>query len=705
MLAEQPEIDILVVAIGGGGLIAGMATAAQGAASRPARRRGPDRALPGGVERDPRRRPRSRQATIAEGIGVKSPGALTLPVIRALVDDVVLVSEDDIEQAILMLLEIEKTVVEGAGAVGLAALMKEPARFAGKNVGLVLCGGNIEPLVLAEIIERGMVKSGRLVRLRVDIRDVPGALADVAALLARLGANIDEVQHQRAFTSLSVERVADRGRRADARRGSRRRRSSRRSRRGLRRQARRLMNGRRPSFAARSVASTATARAEPSPRVGFAARPREPLHGRPRPPRRIVAHEEAGAVGAGAGDGRGRATSGAHRARLPGADRGDRPHGPRLRSVIALNPDALAIASARRRAQGRPPARPAARRAGAGQGQHRDRRPHEHVGRSLALAGVRAPRDAHIVKRLRDAGAVILGKNNLSEWANIRSTRSVSGWSARGGLTRNPYALDRSTSGSSSGTAAAIAASLAPLGVGTETDGSIVSPASICGLVGLKPTVGRLSRDGIVPISPTRTRRADDAQRGRRALLYAAMAGRDGADAATSAAPGRVGRRRSPARDALRGARLGVARAYFTGFDELDALIEQAIVVMKRAGAEIVDPVDLPCRRTRDAELRVLLYEFKAGPAALPRDVRAGREGEDARRRDRLQPRPSRARDALVRPGAVREGRGATAASTARSTWSRWPSAGRARATTAWTASSRQTASTPWSRRPAARPG
>jgi threonine dehydratase len=149
----------------------------------------------------------SRQATIADGIGVKSPGALTLPVIRALVDDVVLVSEDAIEQAILMLLEIEKTVVEGAGAVGLAALVNERERFAGRKVGLVLCGGNIEPLVLAEIIERGMVKSGRLARLRVDVRDVPGALAEVAALLARLGANIDEVQHQRAFTSLSVERV------------------------------------------------------------------------------------------------------------------------------------------------------------------------------------------------------------------------------------------------------------------------------------------------------------------------------------------------------------------------------------------------------------------------------------------------------------------------------------------------------------------
>jgi threonine dehydratase len=207
MLVQQPAIDTLVIAIGGGGLIGGIATAA--------------RAFKPGIqvvgvqtERFPAawnakhgQSRESRQATIADGIGVKSPGALTLPIIRDLVDDVVLVSEDDIEQAILMLLEIEKTVVEGAGAVGLAAVLKDKARFAGRKVGLVLCGGNIEPLVLAEIIERGMVKSGRLARLRVDVRDVPGALADVAALLARLGANIDEVQHQRAFTSLSVERV------------------------------------------------------------------------------------------------------------------------------------------------------------------------------------------------------------------------------------------------------------------------------------------------------------------------------------------------------------------------------------------------------------------------------------------------------------------------------------------------------------------
>ena len=207
MLRQQPSIDTLVVAIGGGGLIAGIATAA--------------RAIKPGIrivgvqsERFPAawtaRHGGDRQsalATIADGIAVKSPGSLTAPLIRDLVDDIVLVGEDDIEQAILMLLEIEKTVVEGAGAVGLAALLKHRERFVGAKVGLVLCGGNIEPLVLAEIIERGMVKSGRLARLRFDVRDVPGALADVAARLGRLGANIDEVQHQRAFTSLSVERA------------------------------------------------------------------------------------------------------------------------------------------------------------------------------------------------------------------------------------------------------------------------------------------------------------------------------------------------------------------------------------------------------------------------------------------------------------------------------------------------------------------
>jgi threonine dehydratase len=207
MLAAQPDIDTLVVAVGGGGLISGMATAAR--ALRPhiqvygvQTERFP--AVWSALHREPRE---CGQATIADGIAVKSPGALTMPLIRERVNDVLLVGEDDIEQGILLLLEIEKTVVEGAGAVGLAALLKHRERFAGRQVGLVLCGGNIEPLVLAEIIQRGMVRSGRLVRLRFDVRDVPGSLAEVAAALAALGANIDEVMHQRAFTTLSVERA------------------------------------------------------------------------------------------------------------------------------------------------------------------------------------------------------------------------------------------------------------------------------------------------------------------------------------------------------------------------------------------------------------------------------------------------------------------------------------------------------------------
>jgi amidase len=299
-------------------------------------------------------------------------------------------------------------------------------------------------------------------------------------------------------------------------------------------------------------------------------------------------------------------------ARIAAIDRA----GPRLHSVIEVNPDAVAIAKAL----------DGERKAGRVRGPlHglpvlvKDNiatadRMSTSAG-SLALDSVRAPRDAHVVKLLRDGGAVILGKANLSEWANIRSTRSTSGWSARGGLTRNPYALDRNTSGSSSGTGAAIAAGLAPLGVGTETDGSIVSPASICGLVGLKPTVGRMSRDGIVPIAHTQdtpgpmTRTVADA-----ALLYAAMSGRDSADPATTSVPGDRAAATTVAfgEGALRGVRLGVARAYFTGNDAVDGLIDQAIAVMKRLGAEIVDPIDLPQPPYNDAELRILLYELKA---------------------------------------------------------------------------------------------
>jgi threonine dehydratase len=204
MMAAQPGLDCLCVAIGGGGLISGVATMA--------------RALKPGIEiigvqteQFPSmyaafkgERCVCANATIAEGIAVKSPGILTWPIVQKLVDDIVLVSEGDLEHAILLLLEIEKTVVEGAGAAGLAALIRYRERFAGKRVGLILCGGNIDPMMLADIIERGMVRAGRLVRLRVATRDVPGELARVATIVGTAGANIEEIEHQRAFTTLPV---------------------------------------------------------------------------------------------------------------------------------------------------------------------------------------------------------------------------------------------------------------------------------------------------------------------------------------------------------------------------------------------------------------------------------------------------------------------------------------------------------------------
>lgn len=204
MLAAAPQLETLVVPVGGGGMISGIAVAAQ--------------ALnPGieivGVETSGfpavhcalhGRTAAFAGSTIAEGIAVKEPGALTLPIIRAHVADVLLVEDGDIEQAIVQLLEIEKTVVEGAGAAGLAALLRHPDRFRGRKVGVVLSGGNIDPLVLSDIIERGLVRSGRLVRLRVEMRDLPGALAKVTACLAEANANIEEVHHQRAFTNLPV---------------------------------------------------------------------------------------------------------------------------------------------------------------------------------------------------------------------------------------------------------------------------------------------------------------------------------------------------------------------------------------------------------------------------------------------------------------------------------------------------------------------
>ena len=236
---------------------------------------------------------------------------------------------------------------------------------------------------------------------------------------------------------------------------------------------------------------------------------------------------------------------------------------------------------------------------------------------SLALEGVKPPKDAFIVARLREAGAVILGKTNLSEWANFRSTHSTSGWSGRGGQTRNPYALDRNPSGSSSGSGAAIAANLAAVGVGTETDGSIVSPSNNNGLVGIKPTLGLLSRSGIVPISHSQdtagpmTRTVADA-----AALLGAMSGADPDDVATKQADSKGRRDYTSALDpnGLKGARIGVVRnKYFGSSPATDALAEAAIAVMKQQGATIVDPANIPTLgKFDDGEFQVLLYEFKA---------------------------------------------------------------------------------------------
>jgi threonine dehydratase len=207
MLRAQPDLQVLVVAVGGGGLIAGMATAAK--ALKPdievigvqtSRFAAMVNAIQG------TRHPQG-QSTIAEGIAVGTPGRITEAIIRQKVDDLVLVDEGEIEQAMVMLLEIEKTLVEGAGAAGLAAVLKFPQRFAGRKVGLVLCGGNIEPLVLASIIERGMVRAGRLARIRVSARDIPGSLARITATVAEAGANIDEVHHQRAFSLQPAQNV------------------------------------------------------------------------------------------------------------------------------------------------------------------------------------------------------------------------------------------------------------------------------------------------------------------------------------------------------------------------------------------------------------------------------------------------------------------------------------------------------------------
>ncbi|MEO8055101.1 MAG: amidase, partial [Acidobacteriota bacterium] len=301
-------------------------------------------------------------------------------------------------------------------------------------------------------------------------------------------------------------------------------------------------------------------------------------------------------------------------ARIDALDR----NGPTLRSVIELNPEALAIADALDRERKEKGVR------GPLHGipvlvkdniDTADRM--ATTAGSLALVGAKPLGDAAVVKRLRDAGAVLLGKTNLSEWANIRSSTSTSGWSGRGGLTRNPYALDRNPCGSSSGSGVAVAASLCAVAVGTETDGSIVSPASANGIVGIKPTVGLVSRSGIIPISVSQDTAGPMARSVRdAAILLSILAGVDPQDAATTGSDRKAEAdyTRFLKPDGLRGARIGVVRGLFGFLDRVDAVMAEALAALKSAGAELVDPVELTSAgRIGEPEGAVLYYEFKAG--------------------------------------------------------------------------------------------
>ena len=291
--------------------------------------------------------------------------------------------------------------------------------------------------------------------------------------------------------------------------------------------------------------------------------------------------------------------------------------GPSLRSVLELDPDARAVAQKldeERRLRGpRSPlhgipmlVKDNVDTAG---------RTRTTAG-SLALAGSSPSQDAEIVARLRRAGAVLLGKTNLSEWANIRSSWSISGWSATGGFTRNPYALDRNPSGSSSGSAVAVAANLATFAIGTETDGSIVSPASMSGIVGLKPTVGLVSRAGIIPISHSQdtagpmTRSVADA-----AIVLAVLAGADPRDAATAVLGGRSmpDYAASLRTDGARGKRIGVVRSFRSIPRSVMPVFDAAVEELRRLDAVVIDPVDIGQVSKLDApDLEVMLYELKA---------------------------------------------------------------------------------------------
>lgn len=300
----------------------------------------------------------------------------------------------------------------------------------------------------------------------------------------------------------------------------------------------------------------------------------------------------------------------AYLARIEAIDR----KGPALNSIITTNPDALTEAAAL----------DAERRAGKLRGplhgipvllkDNIDARPMATTAGSLALIDNVPASDAFLVRRLREAGAVILGKTNLSQWANFRSSRAISGWSSVGGQTRNPYVLDRNPCGSSSGTGTAIAASLAAVGVGTETDGSIICPSAVGGLVGIKPTVGAVSRNGIVPIAISQdtagpmARSVADA-----AALLTVLAAPDGADPASGAHPGVIDFAAHLKADGLRGARIGVLRQSMGLHPDVDAAMEASIAALKSAGAIVVDAEIATTGQWDAAEMQVLLFEFKDG--------------------------------------------------------------------------------------------
>lgn len=330
-------------------------------------------------------------------------------------------------------------------------------------------------------------------------------------------------------------------------------------------------------------------------------------------------------------------------ARIAAIDRA----GPTLRSVIEVNPDALTLADELDK-------------------ERKDRGPRGPLhgvpilikdnidtadrmmttAGSLALVGSKPPSDAFLVRQLRKAGMVILGKTNLSEWANFRSSRSTSGWSARGGLTRNPYALDRNPSGSSSGSAVAVAADLCAVAVGTETNGSIISPSAVCGIVGLKPTVGLISRTGVIPISATQDtagpmgRTVADV-----AALLGALAGSDADDPATADARVEKDYTKFLDVDGLRGVRLGVVRRTTGGPESANALIAAALRAMESRGALLVDLPAETLGRYGSASFTVLLYEFKAslnahlarlGPTVPVKSLKELIEFNERRRADEM---------------------------------------------------------------------